>query len=71
MARLQLSRTDFSKPLPGAEQVAALKAAAPILIDEQLVRPGTDVTAVVDQLIAPQLAGEVIGKAGAVAKAEQ
>ncbi|MDH0287577.1 aliphatic sulfonate ABC transporter substrate-binding protein [Pseudomonas sp. GD04087] len=71
VAKLQLSRTDFSKPLPGAEQVAALKAAAPILVDEQLVRPGTDVTAVVDQLIAPQLAGEVIGKAGAVAKAEQ
>lgn len=70
VAKLQLSRTDFSKPLPGAEQIAALKAAAPILLDEQLVRPGTDVTAVVDQLIAPQLAGEVIGKAGAVAKAE-
>ncbi|MFR0690032.1 aliphatic sulfonate ABC transporter substrate-binding protein [Enterobacterales bacterium AE_CKDN230030158-1A_HGKHYDSX7] len=71
VAKLQLSRTDFSKPLPGAEQVAALKAAAPILLDEQLVRPGTDVTAVVDQLIAPQLAGEVIGKTGAVAKTEQ
>lgn len=70
VAKLQLSRTDFSRPLPGAEQIAALKAAAPILLDEQLVRPGTDVTAVVDQLIAPQLAGEVIGKAGAVAKAE-
>ena len=70
VAKLQLSRTDFSKPLPGAEQVAALKAAAPILLDEQLVRPGTDVTAVVDQLIAPQLAGEVIGKP-AVAKAGQ
>ncbi|MFV3304255.1 aliphatic sulfonate ABC transporter substrate-binding protein [Pseudomonas sp. NY15181] len=69
VARLQLSRTDFSHPLPGAEQIAALKAAAPILLDEQLVRPGTDVTAVVDQLIAPQLAGEVIGKP-AVAKAE-
>nr|WP_256596005.1 aliphatic sulfonate ABC transporter substrate-binding protein [Pseudomonas sp. RW407] len=62
VARLQLSRTDFSQPLPGAEQVAALKAAAPILVDEQLVRPGTDVAKVVDQLIDPQLAGEVIGK---------
>lgn len=62
VARLQLSRTDFSNPQPGAEHVAALKAAAPILLDEQLVRPGTDVAAVVDQLISPQLAAGVIGQ---------
>lgn len=68
VARLQLSRTDFSNPQPGAEHVAALKAAAPILLDEQLVRPGTDVAAVVDQLISPQLAAGVIGQP--VAKAE-
>lgn len=61
VARLQLSRTDFSQPLPGAEQVAALKAAAPILADERLVRPGVDVQKVVDELIAPQWAAEVIG----------
>lgn len=62
VARLQLSRTDFSNPQPGAEHVAALKAAAPILLDEQLVRPGTDVARVVDELIAPQLAAQVIGQ---------
>ncbi|MDH1056611.1 aliphatic sulfonate ABC transporter substrate-binding protein [Aquipseudomonas alcaligenes] len=62
VARLQLSRTDFSNPQPGAEHVTALKAAAPILLDEQLVRPGTDVAAVVDQLISPQLAAGVIGQ---------
>ena len=62
VARLQLSRTDFSNPQPGAEHVAALKAAAPILLDEQLVRPGTDVAAVVDQLISPQLAAGLIGQ---------
>ena len=62
VARLQLSRTDFSNPQPGAEHVAALKAAAPILLDEQLVRPGTDVAAVVDQLISPQLAAAVIAQ---------
>ena len=61
-AKLPLSRTDFSNPQPGAEHVAALKAAAPILLDEQLVRPGTDVAAVVDQLISPQLAAGVIGQ---------
>jgi sulfonate transport system substrate-binding protein len=62
VAKLQLSRTDFSNPQPGAEHVAALKAAAPILLDEQLVRPGTDVAAVVDQLISPQVAAGVIGQ---------
>ena len=62
VAKLQLSRTDFSNPQPGAEHVAALKAAAPILLDEQLVRPGTDVAAVVDQLISPQRAAGVIGQ---------
>lgn len=62
VAKLQLSRTDFSNSLPGAEHIAALKAAAPILLAEELVRPGTDVTATVDQLIAPQLAANVIGR---------
>ncbi len=62
VAKLQLSRTDFSNPQPGAEHVAALKAAAPILLDEHLVRPGTAVAAVVDQLISPQLAAGVIGQ---------
>ncbi len=67
VAKLQLSRTDFSNSQPGAEHIKALKAAAPILLDEQLVRPGTDVAQVVDQLIQPQLAAKVIGQS--VAKA--
>lgn len=61
VAKLQLSRTDFSNSQPGAEHIKALKAAAPILLDEQLVRPGTDVAQMVDQLIQPQLAAQVIG----------
>lgn len=68
VAKLQLSRTDFSNSLPGPEHIEALKAAAPILLEEQLVRPGTDVLATVDQLIAPQLASGVITPS--VAKAE-
>lgn len=67
VAKLQLSRTDFSNSQPGAEHIAALKAAASILLDEQLVRPGTDVAKVVDQLISPQLAASVIKQS--VAKA--
>lgn len=67
VAKLQLSRTDFSNSQPGAEHVKALKAAAPILLEEGLVRQGTDVAGFVDQLITPQLAAKVIARS--VAKA--
>jgi len=60
VARLQLSRNDFSKPVPGAEHVEALKAAAPILVEEDLVRKGTNVGAVVDALVEPSHARAVI-----------
>lgn len=60
VAQLQLSRTDFSNPLPGQEHLTALKAAAPILLEENLVRPGTNVLQVVDQLITPEFAAAVI-----------
>ncbi|MDD2223480.1 MAG: aliphatic sulfonate ABC transporter substrate-binding protein [Pseudomonas sp.] len=60
VAKLQLARTDFSNSQLGTEHIAALKAAAPILLDEQLVRPGTNISRVVDQLISPQLTSSVI-----------
>ncbi|WPP01952.1 aliphatic sulfonate ABC transporter substrate-binding protein [Pseudomonas sp. HR96] len=60
VAKLQLSRTDFTNGTPGAEQVKALKAAAPILVSEGLVRKGVDVDQVVDQLIDPQFASQLI-----------
>lgn len=56
VARLQLQRTDFSDPLPGERQVTALKAAAPILVSEGLVRRGVNVDTVVEQLIEPRFA---------------
>ena len=62
VAKLQLSRTDFSNAQPGAEQITALKAAAPILLSEGLVRKGVDVNQVVDQLIEPKFSAAVIGK---------
>lgn len=71
VAKLQLSRTDLSNSLPGAEHIAALKAAAPILLEEQLVRPGTDVASTVEQLIAPQLAASVINRQPLANAAEQ
>lgn len=60
VAKLQLSRNDFSNPVPGAEHVKALKAAAPILVDEDLVKKGTDVNKVVDELIDPAFAKAVV-----------
>lgn len=57
VALLQVKlRTDFSQPQPGAEHVKALQAAAPILLDEQLVKPGTDLNATIQALIDTQFA---------------
>lgn len=62
VARLQLSRTDFSNAQPGAEHIAALKAAAPILASEGLVRRGVDVAQVVNQLIDPSFGTQAIAR---------
>jgi len=62
VARLQLSRTDFSHAQPGAEHIAALKAAAPILVSEELVRRGVNVEQVVDQLIEPAFGQQAIAR---------
>lgn len=60
VARLQLKRNDFSNPVPGAEHVTALKSAAPILVEEDLVRKGTNVGAVIDALVEPGFAKSVV-----------
>ena len=51
VARLQLSRTDLSSPQLTANDVQASKAAAPILVSEELVRRGVNVDQVIDQLL--------------------
>jgi sulfonate transport system substrate-binding protein len=51
VARLQLSRTDLGSPQLGAKDVLASKAAAPILVSEELVRRGVNVDQVIDQLL--------------------
>jgi sulfonate transport system substrate-binding protein len=65
VAKLQLSRNDFSQPQPGPRQIAALKAAAPILTQEELVKPGTNLDQVIDALIDAQPARAVIVATGA------
>jgi len=57
VALLQLKlRTDLSNPQPSSEHVKALQAAAPILLDEGLVKPGTDLARVVTDLVDTQFA---------------
>ena len=60
VAKLQLTRNDFSNPVPGAEHVTALKAAAPILIEEDLVKKGTNVPAVIEALVDSTYAKAVV-----------
>lgn len=61
VALLQLKvRTDFSQPLPGAEHIKALQAAAPILLDEALVRPGTDLNKAINDLLDTRFATSLI-----------
>lgn len=52
VALLQIKlRSDFSNPQPSAEHVKALQLAAPILRDEALVKPGTDLDKVIADLV--------------------
>jgi len=64
VALLQVKlRTDLSNPQPGTEHVKALQAAAPILVDEQLVRPGTDLNKAIAELVDTRFANGLIQKA--------
>jgi sulfonate transport system substrate-binding protein len=64
VALLQLKlRTDLSNPQPSSEHVKALQAAAPILLDEGLVKPGTDLARVVTDLVDTQFARGRVARA--------
>ncbi len=64
VALLQVKlRTDFSAPLPSQEHVQALRAAAPILLDEALVKPGTDLNKAIDGLVNTRFAAPLIARA--------
>jgi len=62
VAKVQLNRTDFSNPVIGHEQSDALKAAAPILLQEDLVKKGTDLNKVINDLIDPRFVQAVVNK---------
>ncbi|WP_432767403.1 aliphatic sulfonate ABC transporter substrate-binding protein [Roseateles cavernae] len=61
VALLQIKlRTDLSTPQPGAEHIKALQAAAPILLAEQLVKPGTDLNKTVTDLVDTRFAAGLL-----------
>ena len=61
VALLQLKlRTDLTQPLPSQQHVQALQAAAPILLDEALVKPGSDLRAVIASLVDTKFAAGVV-----------
>ncbi|UOD32768.1 aliphatic sulfonate ABC transporter substrate-binding protein [Massilia violaceinigra] len=64
VALLQIKlRSDFSNPQPSAEHVRALQLAAPILRDEALVKPGTDLDKVIAGLVDTRFAQTLIARA--------
>jgi sulfonate transport system substrate-binding protein len=63
VALLQVKlRSDFSQPQPGAEHLNALRQAAPILLAENLVKPGTDLNRVTGELVDTRFAQPYITK---------
>ena len=60
VAKLQLSRTNFEQNIPTAKHTNALKKSGSILTEEALVRPGTNVNQVIDQLFDAKYAQKVV-----------
>ena len=60
VTKLQLSRTNFEQNTPTAKHINALKKSATILTEENLVRPGTNVNQVIDQLFDARYAQKVV-----------
>jgi len=64
VALLQVKlRSDFSNPQPSNEHLKALQLAAPILREEALVKPGTDLNAAIAGLIDTRFAQPLIARA--------
>ena len=50
-------------PVPGETQIDVLRAVIPIMVAENQVRPGTDLEAVLAELLAPEIAAGVVAAA--------
>jgi sulfonate transport system substrate-binding protein len=47
-------------PVPGAAHAEVLRAVIPIMVDENQVKPGTDIEAALGDLLAPEIASSVV-----------
>jgi sulfonate transport system substrate-binding protein len=65
VAQRQLDRTDFTHPLPAREHAEALRAAAPILAQENLVRKNASIGKAIDELLD---SGPALATAGALSR---
>jgi sulfonate transport system substrate-binding protein len=64
VALLQVKlRSDFSNPQPSAEHLRALQLAAPILREEALVKPGTDLERAIVGLVDTRFARTLLARA--------
>jgi sulfonate transport system substrate-binding protein len=50
-------------PVPGETHAEVLRGVIPIMVAENQVRPGTDLEAVLNELLAPEIAASVVGAA--------
>lgn len=60
VAKKQLTRNDFSSPIPGDAQIQSITAAGKVLQKEGIIDKSANVSSLVKQLIQPKLAKEVI-----------
>lgn len=63
VAERLLARTGFPDPAPGGEQRDVLVAAAPLLVEEGLIRKGVDPIRTIDELLEPGPAREAVAAA--------
>ncbi|WP_427930190.1 aliphatic sulfonate ABC transporter substrate-binding protein [Acinetobacter sp.] len=62
VTKLQLSRTNFEQNIPTVKHLNALKKSGTILTEEDLVRKGTNVNQVIDQLFDAKYANKVVNR---------
>ena len=59
---LQLARYDFSRPVPGAAHLDAIKPVVPLLQKDGILRRGADVDGPLNTLINARIASEVVAE---------
>lgn len=59
--RQQFTRANFTKAIPDDQHIGTLKATIPLLLSEQIVKPGTDLDAVLGELVDTSFAQAVVG----------